>query len=338
MIPWFSVWEAKVSGFVQRMEGRVLGSTRVRRRLSGVLGFIGRLLIFTGFSFIILYPMLYMLSVGFRQADDMADPMVIWIPKHLTLENIQDAFRLMDYPTSLRNSVTLGVVSSLLQILSCALVGYGFARFEFRFKKLLFAMVILTLIIPPQLTILSSFLQFQFFDIFGIIRAINGRGINLIGGVTPLVILACTCMGLKNGLFIYLFRQIFKGMPRETEEAAYVDGASTFRIFYSVMLPGAISAIVTVLLFSFVWQYNDLLITSTYVKNFKLLPMMYSSHGAVDYTAVGIGGASLSDFDWQYTAMIRSTGVLLMILPVVILYIIAQRYFVEGIERSGLVG
>ncbi len=96
------------------------------------------------------------------------------------------------------------------------------------------------------------------------------------------------------------------------------------------MLPGAISAIVTVLLFSFVWQYNDLLITSTYVKNFKLLPMMYSSLGAVDYTAVGIGGASLSDFDWQYTAMIRSTGVLLMILPVVILYIIAQRYFRRG--------
>ena len=151
MIPWFSVWEAKVSGFVQRMEGRLLGSTRVRRRVSGVAGFIGRLLIFTGFSFIILYPLLYMLSVGFRQADDMADPMVIWIPKHLTLENIQDAFRLMDYPTSLRNSVTLGVVSSLLQILSCALVGYGFARFEFKGKRLLFALVPSTTVVPPQL-------------------------------------------------------------------------------------------------------------------------------------------------------------------------------------------
>ena len=129
MIPWFSVWEAKVSGFVQRMEGRVLGSTRVRRRLSGVLGFIGRLLIFTGFSFIILYPMLYMLSVGFRQADDMADPMVIWIPKHLTLENIQDAFRLMDYPTSLRNSVTLGGVRRQLHSLPCPLAGYRIAWF-----------------------------------------------------------------------------------------------------------------------------------------------------------------------------------------------------------------
>ena len=72
-----------------------------------------------------------MLSVGFRQADDMADPMVIWIPKHLTLENIQDAFRLMDYPTSLRNSVTLGVVSSLLQILSCALVGLSLIHILF---------------------------------------------------------------------------------------------------------------------------------------------------------------------------------------------------------------
>ena len=228
MIPWFSVWEAKVSGFVQRMEGRLLGSTRVRRRVSGVAGFIGRLLIFTGFSFIILYPLLYMLSVGFRQADDMADPMVIWIPKHLTLENIQDAFRLMDYPTSLRNSVTLGVVSSLLQILSCALVGYGFARFEFKGKRLLFALVLFTIIVPPQVIYAPTYLSYKSFDFFGlgqIGRLFTGEPftVNILNTGFSLYLPALLGVGIRSGLFIYIFRQFYRGLPHELEDAAYID-------------------------------------------------------------------------------------------------------------------
>ena len=309
---------------------------RIKNRTREILWSLLRAFFLLGFCFVILYPMLMVLSKAFMQRGDLYDRSVFLIPKHFTLDNIRTAAAQLQYSKTLWNSIWVAALVTILQSASCLLVGYGFARFEFRFKKLLFFLVIFTLIVPPQLTMLSSYLQFQYFDIFGIIKLITGESLNLMGGAAPLIIMAATCMGLKNGLFIYMLRQVFRGMPRETEEAAYVDGAGTFRTFWNIMLPGALSTIVTIMLFSFVWQYNDVLISGTYIKDFKLLPMMYTTLGSVDFSSVTT--AALSDYDWQYASLLKSTGVLLMIIPLIILYIVAQRYFTEGIERSGLVG
>ena len=340
MIPWFSVWEAKVSGFVQRMEGRLLGSTRVRRRVSGVAGFIGRLLIFTGFSFIILYPLLYMLSVGFRQADDMADPMVIWIPKHLTLENIQDAFRLMDYPTSLRNSVTLGVVSSLLQILSCALVGYGFARFEFKGKRLLFALVLFTIIVPPQVIYAPTYLSYKSFDFFGlgqIGRLFTGEPftVNILNTGFSLYLPALLGVGIRSGLVIYIFRQFYRGLPHELEDAAYIDGCGFFRTFFRVILPNASAALLTVFLFSIVWYWNDYYYIAMYFSSTKTVSMALSL--LPDALATNQATQSLSGDPYLIGTRLQA-GALLAIAPLLILYLFLQRYFTQGFERTGLTG
>lgn len=321
---------------IRKERYRSVSRLRIKNRTREILWSILRAFFLLGFCFVILYPMLLVLSKAFMERGDLYDRSVFLIPKHFTLDNIRTAAAQLHYTTTLWNSVWVATLVTVLQTASCLLVGYGFARFEFRFKKILFFLVIFTLIVPPQLTMLSSYLQFQYFDVFGIIKLLRGESLNLMGNAAPLLMMAATCMGLKNGLFIYMLRQVFRGMPRETEEAAYVDGAGTFRTFWNIMLPGALSTVITVMLFSFVWQYNDVLISGTYIKDFKLLPMMYTTLGSVDFSSVT--SAALSDYDWQYASLLKSTGVLLMVIPLIILYIVAQRYFTEGIERSGLVG
>ncbi len=302
-------------------------------RLPKALWVVFRTVMLAGLCFVILYPVLIMLSKAFMDVADVFDSTVILIPKNFTLDNVRTAIERMDYWTALKNSLLLSGMTSVLSTVSCLLAGYGFARFDMKFKNILFALVLFTTVVPPQLTMISQFLNFQYFDFFGIIKALTGKnGINLINSWLPFVLLSVGAQGLKNGLFIYLFRQIFKGMPKETEEAALVDGAGTFRTFVSIMLPGAVNTIITVLLFSFVWQYNDTLYSNLLLKGTPVLSIRYNA-----LQPVAVGNASYLD-SVEYVAVLKSTGVLLILLPLLILYLVLQRFFIDGIERSGLVG
>lgn len=176
--------------------------------------------LFIGLIYVILYPILYMLSTTFRTDADSLDPSVVWIPKHVTLNNLRQAFVSMKYLNSLWNTVSVMLVSALLQVGVTAVVGYGFARFKFRFKKLLFALVLFTIVVPAQTTIIPVFVGFSNFDVLGIVRLINaltGADIILRLTNTPLVMYlpALFGMGIRSGLFIYIFRQFFRNMPKE---------------------------------------------------------------------------------------------------------------------------
>lgn len=302
-------------------------------RLPKIIWIIFRTVLIIGLCFVILYPVLIMLSKAFMDKADVFDSTVILVPQNFTLENITIAIERMNYWTGLKNSLTLSIIASTFSTASCLLVGYGFARFNMKFKNVLFGLVLFTTVVPPQLTIITQFLNFQHFDFFGIIKMTTGNdGINLIDSWTPFLLLSIGAMGIKNGLFIYIFRQAFKGMPKETEEAALVDGAGTFRTFISIMLPGAINTIVTVALFAFVWQYNDTLYSNLLLKETPVLSIMYTF-----LNPVAIGNSSYLD-SVEYLAVLKSTGVLLIIIPLVVLYLVLQKFFVDGIERSGIVG
>ncbi|MGN0660256.1 MAG: carbohydrate ABC transporter permease [Oscillospiraceae bacterium] len=288
---------------------------------------IVRFLIIFGLCFVILYPILYMISTAFSPQSEMNDPSRIWIPKQVIFTNITDAWEAMDYPRTFGFTLLVNGVSSLLMVLSCAITGYGFARFKFKGQNLLFAIVILMIIVPPQILSLQQKTQFQNFP--------GGSILN-----TPLVMYlpAMFANGLRAGLFILIFRQFFKGLPKELEDAAYLDGCGPLKTFFVVMVPNAVSSFITVFLFSIVWYWND-----TY-----MLPMFYSGHDSTKTVAMKISDVGdvmitylfgKADGATKAEVMVwLEAACLLAIIPILVLYICLQKYFTEGIARSGLVG
>lgn len=290
-----------------------------------------------GFCFVILQPIIVMISKAFMGLDDIFDNSVVFVPREFTLFNVEMAAGLMDYWSSLGNTLMYSTITTILSTLSCMCVGYGLARFEFKAKNLIMGLVIFTIIIPPQLIMVPLYMRFRFFDVFGIVETISGQnGINLLDSFSPFYMLAAGCMGVKNGIFIYMFRQFFRGVPKETEEAAMIDGANVYRIFGSIMVPAAKTMIITVSLFSFVWQYNDTVYTNLFLKNKRVLSTTYSAFSSFGVSEISNVATYLKTD--EYIAVLKSTGVLLMLIPLLIVYLILQRHFVDGIERSGLTG
>ncbi len=294
---------------------------------------IFRFVIILGISYSILYPVLQMISTAFMDPVDIYDITVNWIPKNFTLKNFVAVMSVMEYGKTLTNSLVLAVLTSLLQVISTGMIGYGFARFEFKGRNILFSLVLLTLVIPPQTIIIPLFLNFRFFNPFGIVEALKGST-GILDSYWPFILQSITGMGFKNGLYILIFRQFFKGMPKSLEEAAMVEGLGPIQVFIRVMVPNAVSPIITVFLFSFVWQWNDFYFVSLYLSNTDVLPLALNALAPkIAYLA-----GDANSLDPYYISLLNNTGALLVIAPPLLLYFFVQRFFVESVERSGLVG
>ncbi|MGN1340189.1 MAG: carbohydrate ABC transporter permease [Oscillospiraceae bacterium] len=300
-------------------------------RIAGYVWPFFRAVIIFGLSFVILYPILYMISTSLRPQSEMNDPSVMWIPKTIRLENFVEVWKAIDYPGTLWNTMVLNIVSSVLQVGTCALTGYGFARFKFKGKNFFFALVLLQIIVPVQIILIPQYSQFRYFDIFGLFNALTGNSINLVDTNLAMYIPALMCNGIRAGLFIYLFRQFFRGLPKELEDAAYLDGCGPFKTFISVMVPNAASSFLTVFIFSIVWYWNDYYVSSMYFTKANTISLKIDGISNIIsmYLTNEIGVAS--DFIvWMEAAC------LLAIAPIVIMYIFLQKYFTEGIARAGL--
>ena len=191
-----------------------------RRRAIGMVWPIFRFLILFGLCFVILYPLIFMLSTAFRPNEQMNDPSVVWIPKSFTLDNIKDVWKVMKFDTTVVNTIILNLVASVLQVVTCSITGYGFARFKFKGKSILFGIVILMIIVPPQITTIPLYLQYAYFDLFGLIPLFNGGNtISLINNGLTMYLPALFANGLRAGLFIFIFRQFFRGLPKEIGRA-----------------------------------------------------------------------------------------------------------------------
>nr|PZN06639.1 MAG: carbohydrate ABC transporter permease [Caldicoprobacter oshimai] len=308
-------------------------------RLRQLLWSVVRTILVMGICFVILYPLIVKFSVSIMDEMDLYDMTVRYVPKHFTLKNYETVWEYMRYPEAFMNSLRLSLLTSIMQLISCTLIGYGFARFNFPLKNLLFGLVIAILVVPPQTIMIPLFLRFRFFDVFGIISALRGETLNLLSTYWPFVFMSATGMGLKNGLYIYMMRQHFRGAPKDLEEAAYIDGAGPFKTFYRIMLPGAIPMMVTVFLFSFVWQWTDTFYSSLFLQKLWVLPTALSSlvpNVSKSYSAEQLG--MMVYLSPAYASMLNNTGSILVVIPLAVIYIFAQRYFVESIERSGLTG
>lgn len=286
----------------------------------------------------LLYPVLYMISASIKDPLDSYDPSVIWIPKNFSATGFIDAFKSMKYMDALAGSLQISLGCAVLDVISCSLAGYGFARFKFPFKNLLFACAILTLMVPMQTIILPYYANMRYFDPLGIVSAINKAfdktiTINLVGKNIAFYLPSLFGAGVRSGLYIYIFRQFFEGMNKALEESAYIDGCGPLRTFVKIMLPNARNSIVTVFMFSFVWHFNDYYLTKQLLGSSRRTLIVALSSLRVDLAAL-IGGQTAFDPIRIQTRI--QAGCLLTIIPMFLLYIFAQRKLADSIEHIGI--
>ena len=323
-----------------------------------------RFLILFGLCFVILYPLIYMFSTAFRPNVQMTDPSVIWLPKSFTMSNMIDVWETMDFGPTLWNTIKLNIVCSLLSVVVCAITGYGLARFNFKGKGICFALVIMQIIVPPQITVIPLYLQYAFFKGFGLVKLLHILGVKQIaysatqdpkviqeiispaGEPTgqwyvslinmPIVMYAPAIFanGIKSGLFIFIFRQFFRGLPIELEDAAYLDGCGPFKTFIRIMVPNASTSFLTVFLFAIVWYWNDFYISSTFfTSNHTVALQLRKLSDTLDqrlFSGQQVG--TRKKIVWL------ESGCLLSIAPILVMYVFLQKYFTEGLARSGLTG
>ena len=284
-----------------------------------------RALFLMGVGFVMLYPILFMISNSFKSVSDALDPTVVWIPSGTDMFNFKMAFKLLGYKDALKNTLVLVVPCVIIQVITCLFVSYGFARFEFRFKGLLFGLLIFSLIVPVQTYIIPLY--------------VNMKTMHLLDTYWQFYIMAFLGTGIRSGLYIYIFRQYFRGLPKELEEAAYLDGCNPLRTFLHIMVPNVKGAILVVFVLSFVWYYNDYTLTGMLLNNdYPLSIALTGVSTALNNTVQGMVGQTIGSDIKLLSDSILSAACLIVALPLIGVYVAVQKHFTEGIERSGLVG
>jgi multiple sugar transport system permease protein len=285
----------------------------------GILFKIIMYIILINVAFIYIKPILYMVITMVKDAKNILDPSVIWVPKSIFLGHLQEAVRMLQYTKSLAISVSLAGAVSVLQVFSCAVAGYAFARLDFPFKRFWMVLLLFTFIMPPQVVILPTIMMFKSFG--------------WMDTVLPMIIPAVFGHGLKGALFVIIYRSFYSTLPKELDEAARMDGASAFRLFFRVMFPLSKSAIVVVVLFSFVWNWNDFYLPSIFMFTAENVPLSITLARMAAEMAQAAGAGEMS----VYEESIKMAAAFLIIFPLLIVYFFAQRWFIEGVERTGLV-
>ena len=302
--------------------------TMFKNFLLGLFKFI----MIVGLSYVILGPLIGIVSKSFFSDADQYNSMVFVIPQNPTFERYIQAFKYMHYPKVLLNTTIYVVLILLINVLVCSMVGYGFARFEFPCKTLFFALVIVMIVIPTHTIMLPLYITFRKFNPLWLGTLLTGSAWNLMKTPYPMYILAIFGCGLRSGLYIYIFNQFFRGLPKEIEEAAFVDGAGMFYTYFAIMLRNAMPSVITVSVFSLVWQYAD----TFYAKLFSIGTSRLLSMNIATLQATITNNLQLNDPN--IGVLYLDAGIVLVILPVLILYCVLQKQFVEGVERSGIVG
>lgn len=311
---------------------------KVRMQRTGKL--LGRIVFYVVclcLAYQLLYPVLYMISMSIREPSDMNDPSIIWVAKHFTLDNFADAIKSMNFWNAFRVSLTLCIVCGVLDVFSCAIAGYGFARFDFWGKKALFVLVIFTMVVPTQTLVLPLYMRWRFADFGGIVGLFNEQGfVNLIGTLWPLIIPAALAMGVRSGLYIFIYRQFFINLPVALEDAAYIDGAGPYRTFFSIMLPNIKNAIITVFLFSFVWNWGEYYLSKQFLGSTDRSIMVALSAIRRDLASLSsLAGTQIGSNPEKVATRVMA-GCLLTAAPMLIMFIFTQRFLADSIEHIGI--
>lgn len=302
---------------------KLLGSNERRGIILNLVVYV----LLISIAFIFVYPVLYMLSTSLMPKEDLLDTSAKWIPSVLTVKNYADAIATMDYWNSLFKNFLIAFFPTLAQVMVCSMAGYGMARFNFPLRKLWFLLLLLSFLLPPQVTMIPNYVLF-------------GK-LKLTGSIWAFIVPALLGMGFKSALFILIFYNFHRQVPQSLVEASEIDGAGPLGAYFRIAIPLSVPAIVVVVLFSFVWYWNETTMTQMYLG--------YANTRAGGLTSLLI---ELQRFQSSYESVynpweaspnklndaIRMAGTMLAIVPLMLLYLVLQKQFVESVDKAGITG
>lgn len=264
-----------------------------------------------GLGFIMIYPLLWMVMSSFKETNTIFATAGNLIPEHFVLDNYINGwkgFAKISFATFFKNSLFIAVTATIGTVFSSSLVAFGLARCEFKGKKLIFAAMLLSMMLPAQVLMIPQYIWYQ--------------KLGWVGSYLPLIVPYCFAI---QGFFVYLMVTFIEGIPKELDEAAKIDGCSYYSIYRVIVLPLMKPALITGVIFSFMWRWDDFLSALLYVNDSAKYPVslalkLFSDPGASS----------------DYGAMFAMST--LSIVPAVLIFIFFQKYLVEGISTSGLKG
>ncbi len=262
-------------------------------------------------AIIMLYPMLWLVGASFKTNSEIFTSIGI-IPKRLDFTPYIKGWKTgteYTFGTYFKNSFKILIPKVIFTIISCSLTAYGFARFNFPFKKQFFGLLISTLLLPQVILRIPTYLLWKK---FGLLDTHASLFINSAFAV--------------DGFFVFMLIQFFRSIPRELDESAIVDGCNSFQVFIWILLPLMKPALISVGLFQFMWTMNDFMGPLIYISSVEKYPVSIALKMCIDTTS--------GTFEWNQVIAMS----IIALLPSIILFFSAQKYFIEGITTTGIKG
>lgn len=316
----------------KRLEG-------IKKSVPSKAGFIFRLVMLISIGFVIIYPLLYMVVTSLVSRNGFFNSTRVWIPESISPAfNYKIAWQLLDYGTSFFSTVKYEIVSALIQVATCAVTAYGFARFKFKGKGILIGVLFLTILVPDMMVLIPRMANYSKMDLLGILGFFNRlTGIdlrpNILESVAAFYLPSLFSIGLRSGIMIFIYMQFFSSFPKELEEAAWIDGAGPIKTFLKIAIPSSGVVITTVLVFSLIWHWNDYLLCSMYLDADSTLAIALDQLPDTLTTL----GYRLNP-ETPETLAFQMAGCVLFVAPMLIVYMFLQRKFIESIDRVGITG
>lgn len=293
----------------------VIENRAIFKRSNWSLGKVITLLLLVGVSILFIIPLLWMISTSLKEAQDLVG--IRWIPTRLAWENYVDAFSFGMWPQWTFNTIVITFSSVVGQVLSSSLVAYAFARLRWRGRDVLFSIVLATMMLPSVVTMIPQFVLFANLPAFGFMGSKVWTNTFL-----PLIVPAFT----GSAFYIFLLRQFMRGIPQDLSDAARIDGAGELRIWWSIIMPMTKPALAVVAIFTFQGAWQDFMGPLLYLQSEKWYTLQL---GLRQFEAAAGGSPA---WHWLMAAS------LMVMLPVLIVFLVFQRYFIEGFNFSGLAG
>lgn len=280
-------------------------------------------------GYIYLEPIFQMVSKSLMSPEDIINPSVEWIARHPTITNFKVAAQVLKMPKSLINSILFSAGMAALQTVVAAMAGYALSRYKFKFRNFWFGMILLAFIIPTTLLTIPRLMIF--------INAQEIIGTQLIGTPIPQLLMAVLGQGVNGTILILIFWNFFNLIPYSLDEAAMIDGAGPFQVFFHIAMKLSVATVLTVFLFAFVWNWNETYQTSTFLgETIDLLPaklsVFNSQFESASTSGIGTNGT------YKINEAYKMAATLISIAPLLILYACVQRQFIQGIENTGITG
>lgn len=327
-------------GFIKSKSSTLSANTKeyIRTHKTKISHIISQIVIYVfliTIAYVFLFPILKMISLSFMTSSDLVNPEVVWFPKVFSFSNFSIAWRVLNGSVSLVNSIQYSFLLAFFQTIISALTGFAFARYEFRGKKFLYTVLLLSFIIPVPILLITQYNMFnslyQQLEWTGV-----GKGLNT---YQSQLIMAFFGQGVNSAILIMIFVNFFKLIPNDLYEAGKIDGANPAQLFWHITIKLSLSTIVVVFLFSFVWNWNETYVTNMLVGDgIELFTNQLGKFDSLFGTRASDPARPGDSSGIQLVESYKMAATVISIIPLLLIYFVGQKSFVQGIEKTGITG